>query len=189
MITQQKHVRPFLFYGERVRRLDDPGGDAPPTSTLFVAAGQLPGHLGQGEQVFQAGAFALASTTVTLVALFVSPITLPRRPSSSRSQPLALAIAAHLAWAKHLKSLWKSEDRSPQGPATSLPSSTLPRALNLDTKGPGCDASWLCPARAPRNLASRSAPVTARGPEVSSSRKVKMVVASPVMAAQAWPNS
>ena len=66
---------------------------------------------------------AWALTTVTLVALLVSPITLPRRPSASPSQPLALAIAAHLAWAKHLNVLWRSEDRSPKGPATSLPSS------------------------------------------------------------------
>ena len=94
---------------------------------------------------------AWALTTATLVARLVSPITVPRRPSASPSHPRARPILAHLASAKHLSRLWRSEDRSPQGPATNLPSSNPPRDLNLETRGPG-----FSPAGAARNRTSRS---------------------------------
>ena len=93
---------------------------------------------------------AWALTTAILVARLVSPITLPRRPSASPSQPRARPNLAHLASAKHLSRLWRSEDRSPQGPATNLPSSNPPRDLNLETRGPGFG-----PAGAARDQTSR----------------------------------
>ena len=67
-------------------------------------------------------------------------ITLPSHP-----------IRAHLASAKHLRRLCRSEDRSPQGPATNLPPSNPPRDLNLETRGPG-----IAPAGAARYRTSRS---------------------------------
>ena len=59
-------------------------------------------------------------TTCTDMARRISPITFPRSPGPA-SQPLAQAMAAHLASARYLRRAWKSLERQPQGPATSLP--------------------------------------------------------------------
>ena len=96
----------------------------------------------------------LARTIVTLIALLISPTTLPSWPGPA-SQPWALLIAATLDSAKISRSLCRSGERSPQGPATSCPPSRPPRLLNLVTKGPGCGSG--SPARrwvAPWNLTS-----------------------------------
>ena len=61
--------------------------------------------------------WALALTTVTLIALLTSPITLPSIPSPA-SHPCALLMAATRDSAKASRSLWKWGLRSPQGPAT-----------------------------------------------------------------------
>ena len=92
-----------------------------------------------------------------LVARLVSPISFPRKASESPSHPAARAIAAQRASANFLNKLWKSGDKSPQGPATSLPCSSPPRALNLERRGPGGGSRWPALAgAAPRNLTSRS---------------------------------
>ena len=62
----------------------------------------------------------LARTIVTLIALLISPTTLPSWPGPA-SQPWALLIAATLDSAKISRSLCRSGERSPQGPATSCP--------------------------------------------------------------------
>ena len=64
---------------------------------------------------------AWALTTATLVARLVSPITLPRRPSASPSQPLARPILAHLASAEHLRwKSWYNLSASPSRPSLML---------------------------------------------------------------------
>ena len=144
-------VRPFLFSGELAGKPVDRGGGAPPTSRWLVVAGRRPWLPGPGtwDKVRQSPV-AWALTTAIPVARVVSPITLPRRPSTSPTQARARLILAHLASAKHLRRLWRSEDRSPQGPATNFPSSNPPRDLNLETRGPGFG-----PAGAARDQTSR----------------------------------
>ena len=95
-------------------------------------------------------------TTTTLKARLISPITFPSMPSASPSHPAALPILAHLVSAKMRKSWWKSEDMSPQGPTTSLPSSRPPKFLNLERRGPAGGSGWpRLTGEAPRNLTSR----------------------------------
>ena len=105
------------------------------------AAARAPGPSWQSLSIRQS---AFARTIVTLIALLISPTTLPSCPGPA-SQPCALLMAATLDSAKTSNSLWRSGDRSPQGPATSCPPSRPPRLLNLVTKGPGCGSG--SPAR------------------------------------------
>ena len=102
------------------------------------AAALAPGPSWQSLSIRQS---AFARTIVTLIALLISPTTLPSCPGPA-SQPCALLIAATLDSAKMSNSLWRSGDRSPQGPATNCPPSRLPRLLNLVSKGPGCGPIW-----------------------------------------------
>ena len=115
------------------------------------AAALAPGPSWQSLSIRQS---AFARTIVTLIALLISPTTLPSCPGPA-SHPCALLIAATLDSAKMSNSLWRSGDRSPQGPATSCPPSRPPRLLNLVTKGPGCGSgSPACCRVAPWNLTS-----------------------------------
>jgi len=74
------------------------------------AAALAPGPSWQSLSIRQS---AFARTIVTLIALLISPTTLPSCPGPA-SQPCALLIAATLDSAKMSNSLWRSGDRSPQ---------------------------------------------------------------------------
>ena len=91
---------------------------------------------------------AFARTMVTLIARRISPVTLPSCPGPA-SHPWALLMAATLDSAKANRSLWKSGEMSPQGPATNLPSLRPPKSRNLLTRGPGGFPALPASCRAP----------------------------------------
>ena len=78
-------------------------------------------------------------TTCTEVAWRTSPIGLPKNPGLA-AQPQALSVAAHLAYARYLRSAWKSGERQPQGLATRVPLAESPQGEERPMAGSG----WTC---------------------------------------------